>query len=450
MSFSLKKLNPWYWIHKILPRTLFARSLLIIVVPVLLLQIVVMSVFVDNHWRKITSRLAFGVAGEIAVISDEIETGIDDPRLETLTRYAAQNLDLLITYEKEAVLKPEIITQGAWESFTAEALSKALQEQVGRPFSLSTSPDDNWVNVGIQLNGGVLRVLALERRLFSTSAYIFLFWLGGSSVILFTIAAIFMRNQIRPIRRLAIAAERMGTGREISSFKPEGAREVRAAGRAFLDMHGRITRQIEQRTAMLAGISHDLRTPLTRLKLGLSFFEESEDIRNLKQDVNDMERMVNSYLDFVRGDEREMTTLITISELVAKIIGKGRSQGTKITYKEDEVITLTARPLAMERCLSNLIGNAEKFAKKVEIEAKKHDGAILITIDDDGPGIPEELYEDVFKPFFRVDNSRNISSGGGVGLGLPIARDIIHTHGGHITLDKSPLGGLRILIDLPQ
>lgn len=449
MTFELKKLNPWYWIHKIMPRTLFARSLLIIVIPVLLMQVVAMSVFVDNHWRKITSRLAFGVAGEIAIMAEEIEGNVSSERLETLTKYAAQNLDLLVTFEKGAVLKPEMVSEGTWEPFTARALSRALEEQVRRPFSLSTSPDDNWVNVGIQLNGGVLRVLALERRLFSSSAYIFLFWLGGSSIILFSIAVIFMRNQIRPIRRLALAAERMGTGREILLFKPEGAREVRQAGKAFLEMHERITRQIEQRTAMLAGISHDLRTPLTRMKLALSFLGEGEDVKALKQDVDDMERMVDSYLDFVRGEEREMGEPISLTSLVGKIVEKVRHQGSEIIFNQAEEIEIVARPLALERCLTNIIGNAEKFSNKIEISIEKHNGYCLIVVDDNGPGIPPELHEDVFKPFFRVDNSRNISTGG-VGLGLPIVKDIVHAHGGHITLDKSPLGGLRVKIDLPQ
>ncbi|HNS45574.1 MAG TPA: ATP-binding protein [Alphaproteobacteria bacterium] len=445
----MKKLNPWYWIHKILPRTLFARSLLIIVIPVLLMEIVVMSVFVDNHWRKITSRLAFGVAGEIAIMADEIEGGVTDKRLEKLTNYAAQNLDLLITYEKGETLKPEIVFEGTWEPFTAMALSKALSEQVRRPFSLSTSPDDKWVNVGIQLDGGVLRILALERRLFSSSAYIFLLWLGGSSVILFSIAVIFMRNQIRPIRRLALAAERMGTGREILSFKPEGAREVRAAGRAFLEMHERITRQIEQRTAMLAGISHDLRTPLTRMKLGLSFLDGGDDVKALKQDVTDMERMIDSYLDFVRGEEREMGEPIFLTSLITKIVEKTRRHGTEIEFIGEEDIRIVARPLALERCLSNVIGNAEKFGSGIKITIEKQTGSIAINIDDNGPGIPPELYEEVFKPFYRVDNSRNTTTGG-VGLGLPIVKDIVHAHGGHITLDKSPMGGLRVRIELPQ
>ncbi len=448
MKLELKYFNPWYWIHKILPRTLFARSLLIIVTPVLLLQIVSMSVFVDNHWRKVTSRLAFGVAGEIAIIAEEIEKGADEKRLNQLSNYAAQSLDLLVTFEPNETMTPEIVTHGTWEPFTVRALSKALKEQVRRPYSLSLSPDDDWVNIGIQLDNGVLRVLALERRLFSSSAYIFLLWLGGSSIILFTIAVAFMRNQIRPIRKLALAAERMGTGKEIISFKPEGAREVRQAGRAFMDMHERITRQIEQRTTMLAGISHDLRTPLTRLKLGLSFLGESEDIKALQQDVTDMERMVNSYLDFVRGEGEEEAVTINFVDLLRKITDIAKRHGTDITLSAPDDIVMTVRPLAMERCLSNIVGNAEKFATKILVNLNVEGQVASLKIEDNGPGVAEDKFEDIFKPFFKVDASRSKSSGG-VGLGLSIARDIIHVHGGHITPCKSSMGGLCLNISLP-
>ena len=265
---GIRYVNPFYWIKKITPRTLFARSLLIIVVPVLLLQLIVTIVFVDNHWRKVTSRMAFAVAGEITVMADMMGNDFNPTLFANLKIIGERRLNLLITASPGEVLKPGLKTSGAWEPFTAEALSEQLK-MLNRPFSVSFGPDDKWAEIGVQMPWGVLNVYALERRLFSTSAYIFLLWTLGSSLILFSIAVMFMRNQIRPIHRLAIAAERLGTGREIPNFKPEGAREVRSAARAFLNMHERIKRQMEQRTAMLAGISHDLRTPLTRLKLGL-------------------------------------------------------------------------------------------------------------------------------------------------------------------------------------
>lgn len=441
-----------YWLRKILPRTLFARSLLIIVIPVLLLQIVATWVFIDNHWSKVTSRLAYGVAGEVAVLAQEMLNGADQHRMLTMARYSAQSLDMLITFEPGRKLKPGIHVSGTWEKFTVDALSKAMKNQVRRPFSLSFGPHDDWVNIGVQLPNGVLRAFALERRLFSSSAYIFLIWLGGSSVIFMTIAIVFMRNQIRPIRKLAFAAERLGLGRDISAFKPEGAKEVRQAGRAFLDMQERISRQIEQRTAMLAGISHDLRTPLTRLKLGLSMLGESADIEDLKGDVQDMERMINSYLDFVRGEGRENTERVDLSRLIAKVADTTARHGRQVYIRTEGDLNISLRPLAFERCLQNLLSNAEKYGTTIWISAsRQNDGErdeILLIVEDDGIGLDPALYEEVFKPFYRVDASRNVQTGG-VGLGLPIVRDIVHAHGGRIHLEKSMRGGLAAVITLP-
>lgn len=489
MNFRWTWLNPWHWVRKILPRTLLMRSLLIITLPILLLQIVVMSVFVDNHWRKITSRLAFSVAGEVAIFADELDsantTHVDQQKLDVIANYAAQNLDLLVSFEENARINPEVNTRGAWEKFTVAALSKAIREQVRRPYSLSVSDADDWVNIGIQLDNGVLRVLALDRRLFSSSAYIFLFWVWGSSLILLTIAIVFMRNQIKPIKRLAWAAEHMGMGREIMPFKPEGAREVRQAGKAFLEMHDRITRQIEQRTIMLAGISHDLRTPLTRLKLGLSLMGtkandmrtgsagESEEIAALEQDIVDMERMINSYLDFVRlENQSEQSESFDMAQLLQKLCEQARrqaqSQNKSLEILEDipQSIDFYGRPLSLERAIANVIGNAlkygtivsvratEKVAQKQEQKSDQIGGKkyVRIEIEDNGIGIPHDKYDDVFKPFFRLDPARSVArsaNGGGVGLGLCITRDIIHRHGGTIELAGAEGGGLRVILSLP-
>lgn len=256
-----------------------------------------------------------------------------------------------------------------------------------------------------------------------------------------------MRNQIRPIHRLAVAAERLGMGREIPYFKPEGAREVRSAGRAFLNMYERIRRQIEQRTTMLAGISHDLRTPLTRLKLGLSMLPEGSDVEALKGDVNDMDRMINSYLEFVRGEGKETIVRMDLKELVNKIATTTLRHGKQI--KTDiEDLNIPLRPVAFERALQNLVSNAEKYAEKIWISAKREGEDIIIHVEDNGIGLPDDLMEEVFKPFYRADSSRN-SATGGVGLGLPIARDIIHSHGGQLWLEKSEKGGLKAVISLP-
>jgi two-component system, OmpR family, osmolarity sensor histidine kinase EnvZ len=444
----LRYLNPWFWMRKTLPRTLFARSLLIIVVPALLVQIVTTIVFVDNHWRKVSSRLAFALAGEISIMVQEMEEGRDRARFEDLKRYASQSLDLLVTFEPNRELIPGIETSGTWEPFTAEALSHALEQQVRKPYSIALDPDDEWINIGIQMDQGILRVFALERRIFSSSAYIFLMWLVGSSIILFAIAVIFMRNQIRPILRLAVAAERFGVGRDIAHFKPEGAREVRTAARAFLDMHERIKRQMEQRTAMLAGISHDLRTPLTRMKLALAIMPENDDTHALKSDVSDMERMINSYLDFVRGEEKESAQRVDLVNIFDKFMHTVQRSGKNMTVKFDGDTSIIVRPIAFERALQNIVSNAEKYGDMIDVSIVNHGDLMDIVIDDDGPGLDEKYYDDVFKPFFRVDASRSIDSGS-VGLGLPIAQDIILAHGGRIWLDQSPSGGLRACIQLP-
>lgn len=448
MKFKLKYLNPWHWIRKILPRTLFARSLLIIVVPVVIFQIIVTTVFVDNHWRKVTSRMAFAVAGEISILADMMGDKYDPALLANLKILGERKLDLIITAEPGRIIAPGVQTSGTWEPLSVEALSYQLEKYVARPFYLSFGPDDKWADISIQMPWGVFRVYVLERRLFSTSAYIFLMWMIGSSLVLFTVAVIFMRNQIRPIHRLAIAAERLGMGREIPNFKPEGAREVRSAARAFLSMHERIRRQMEQRTTMLAGISHDLRTPLTRLKLGLSMLPEGSDTEALKGDVNDMERMINSYLEFVRGEGREPVSRVNLKELVEKAAATTRRHGKEIETNLGEDLYLSLRPVAFERVLQNLLSNAEKHADKIWIEASREDDEITILIEDNGHGLSENLLEEVFKPFYRADTSRNASTGG-VGLGLPIARDIIHSHGGQLWLEKSKHGGLKAVMQLP-
>ncbi len=448
MKFRFKYLNPWYWMRKILPRTLFARSLLIIVVPVLLFQVVVTIVFVDNHWRKVTSRMAFAVAGEIGIFADMMGDQYDPNLLASLRILGEKKLDLIITAEPGRKITPGVETSGTWEPLSAEALSYQLEKYVARPFYLSFGPEDKWADISIQMPWGVFHVYVLERRLFSTSAYIFLLWMIGSSLILFTIAVIFMRNQIRPIHRLAIAAERLGMGRDIPTFKPEGAREVRSAARAFISMHERIRRQIEQRTTMLAGISHDLRTPLTRLKLGLSMLPEGQDAEALKSDVNDMERMINSYLEFVRGEGRENVERIDLKDLISKQALTAQRHGKIVETDLAGDLYISLRPIAFERVLQNLISNAEKYADKIWIEAARENDEIIISIEDNGTGLAENLREEVFKPFFRADTSRN-STTGGVGLGLPIARDIVHSHGGQLWLEESRHGGVRAVINLP-
>lgn len=434
-------------IKTFLPRTLMGRSLMILTVPVLLIQVIATYIFFDRHWSKMTDRLSYAVAGEIAMIADQAESSPGSDAVDDLSGHAARALDLLVSFEDGKTLEGDKDAERL--SSLAAQLGEALRNQVRRPYAIDVDMHEKWINVSIQERNGVLHVSVPQRRLFSSSGYIFLLWMIGVSIVLLAIAILFMRNQIRPIRRLSVAAERFGRGLDIpASFKPEGAYEVRQAARAFLDMHERIRRQIQQRTSMLAGVSHDLRTPLTRMKLQAAMMEKSADVEALKSDIADMERMIDAYLDFARGAGGEVAVRVDMKEMLERIVAASRRLGAEIDLSTEGDLSLPLRPVAFERCLNNIVGNARKYAKHIWIYASRVDGHIGITVDDDGPGIPGDKFEEMFKPFVRGEPSRNPSTGG-VGLGLPIAQDIVHSHGGRIWLDKSLRGGLRVCIELP-
>lgn len=441
-------------LKQFMPRTIFGRSLLILIMPVLLLQAITTYIFFDRHWEKMTSRLAFAVAGETAIMAAVLEGDNSNESFSNLARYASQHLDLLISYAPGQVLEQQSYPTHPidWRRMMmAKALTAELGAKVRRPFLIDIDGEEKWVDVRVQLNDGVLLVSMPQRRLFSSSSYIVILWMIGSSVILLTIAILFMRNQIRPIRRLAVAAERFGRGLDVpSSFKPEGAREVRQAAQAFLDMHERVRRQITQRAAMLAGVSHDLRTPLTRMKLQVAMMPPTGDTEALKQDIVDMEHMINAYLDFAKGESGEQPVRTDLRQVLDRVVMGARRQGADITLQMARDISLQLRPLAFERCLTNIVNNARKYAKNIWVEARHMDDGehIEVVVDDNGPGIPADQLEEVFKPFVRVDTSRNMATGG-VGLGLPIAREVVHAHGGRIWLEASPKGGVRAIIQLP-
>ncbi len=433
-----------------LPRTLMGRSLMILITPVLLIQMIATFVFFDRHWSKMTTRLAYSVAGEIAMIASALEDDPTPAKLETVIGYAAQHLDLLVGFQSGAILekKDNDYRPDAWKSHMAQTLTQQLERNLHRPFFLFLDKGEKWIEVDVQLSGGVLSIIMPQRRLFSSSGYIFLLWMIGSSLVLLAVAILFMRNQIRPIRKLAAAAERFGKGRDVAYFKPEGAKEVRQAGEAFLDMHKRIRRQIEQRTTMLAGVSHDLRTPLTRLKLQLAMLPEADDVRAMRGDIQEMEKMIEGYLDFVRGEGDEQAEPANLKDIIEKITNAARRQDLDIQSFVAQDVTLMVRPMAFERALMNIIGNAGQYADHIWLAASLEGKYVFITIEDDGPGIPEDKYEEVFRPFYRVEASRNAETGG-VGLGLPIALEIVHGHGGKIELGKSAHGGLKVVIRLP-
>ena len=435
-------------IKRFLPRTLFGRSLLILVIPVFLIQVVTAVIFMDGHWEKITARLANAVAGEIAVISGQ--TIEDREALDSLRSLAKNNLSLDIHYHDNAVLS-QFDEKAAVFSTVKKTLHEALSEKLRQPYMVTIDVPLKMLTIYIQKETGVLAVSVPQSRLFSSSGYVFLLWMTGISILLLAVAILFMRNQIRPIRRLAVATDRFGKGRPIpATFKPEGAHEVRQAAAAFIGMHDRIKKQIQQRTAMLAGVSHDLRTPLTRMKLQVSMLPESTDIEDLKQDIRDMERMIDSYLEFARTETEEEYEVIDPQEMLKRIIGKLDPAQNLIAFSVEDykASSINVQPLALERAVENVIGNAVVYAEKVWVSLKKEKNNLLINVDDNGPGIENDMYEEVFKPFVRGEPSRNINTGG-VGLGLSIARDAVHKHGGDITLGPSNKGGLQVTIKIP-
>ncbi len=439
---------------KFLPQTLFFRSLLILIIPILLLQVITTYVFFDRHWSKTTSRLAYAVAGEIKLLSNYIEDAKSQDQIDKAISAVENNLDLLATYKKDETLIAENYAEPialSWESMIHATLAKELAETLQKPYSVNVDFQEKWVEVRIQMKDGVLNVSLPQRRLFSSTTYIFLLWVFAASMVLLVIAILFMRNQIRPIRRLAVAAERLGKGREVRNFKIEGANEVRQAGQAFLDMKTRIQRQVSQRTDMLAGVSHDLRTPLTRLKLQISMLGDSPDIYEMKKDVADMEKMIEGYLNFVRGQGKEKSKYINLASLLKEVITSVKRQGCDASLELNGLNPSTSlRSTAFKRAIMNIAGNATKFADFIWISLVQEDNEhIKIIIEDNGPGIAPEKYEEVFRPFYRIEESRNQNTGG-IGLGMPIAMDIIHAHGGEIWLEKSEKGGLAVHISLPD
>jgi two-component system osmolarity sensor histidine kinase EnvZ len=430
-------------IKRFLPRTLEGRTILILVVPVVIAQMITVYIFFERHFSTLSVELSRSVAGDVAMLIDATE-GAPDRRPQIFVS-AAATLDLSVEFEDSAVLPAEVVQH--WNPLIEPILATALEERVSRPFTIGAYGEDNWVEIRVQLPDGVLDVRSPQRRLFSYTAFVFIAWVVGASLLLTWIAWIFMHNQVRPIRRLALAAENFGKGRDTMRLKPAGALEVRQAASAFLVMRDRIRRQIAQRTEMLAGVSHDLRTPLTRMKLQLALLTDGEENEGLRADVVEMETMIDAYLAFARGEGGEAAQRTDLAQLLRDVVD-GLPGRENVALDAGDPIELTVRPMGMKRCLGNLIGNALRYGKQVRVAASWHQRIATIVIDDDGPGIPAESREDVFRPFFRLESSRNIATGG-VGLGLSIALDIAHSHGGEIALEDSPMGGLRVVLTLP-
>lgn len=436
-------------IKRYLPRSLLIRSLMILTLPVILILAISTYVFFDRHWERMTGRLATAVAGEVAFLAEQVKENPSQDSIEKLMRDSDAFMQLNLKYVEGGKIRPEPVSYIGRGHLIKQMLAPELKLRLKHPYRILVDTEEKWIQVQVQLDGGAMIVTSPERRLFSSSGYVFLLWMIGISTVLMVVAVLFMRNQIRPIKRLAIAADRFGKGRDVPFFKLEGAREVRQASRAFLGMRERINRQIQQRTAMLAGVSHDLRTPLTRMKLQTEMLEDSDDAKALKSDIDDMERMIDGYLQFARGEGDEAMERVDIMEIIRRLENNFTREGMDVSVESKfDSFDIFLRPLAFERCLTNILSNAQKYATSVVLSVKADEDYIFILVDDDGLGIDEDFHEDVFKPFFREDKSRNTKTGG-VGLGLPIAKDIVLAHGGDIRLDRSPQKGLRVIISMP-
>lgn len=438
--------------QKVMPRTLFARSLLILATPILLLQMIVAFVFFDRHWDAMSDKLVQGLAGEVDMLVERIDEAKTPAQIDGIVKQAQASLDLNVTIEEgvKDLPRPRLTFEKiSWFSI-AQKFERFLKKRMDKPFTILPHSTDKQFEIVVVIEGKrAVHIICPDRRLYSPTTYIFVLWLIGSAALLLGIAMVFMRNQIRPIMRLAVAAEKFGKGQDVPDFKPVGAHEVRQASRAFLEMKERLKRQMEQRTAMLSGVSHDLRTPLTRMKLQLAMAKEGPDTDNMRQDIDEMEKMIEGYLTFARGESDEAAEMTDLRSILERVIGKWKRQGNNVqeTLPEGRMM-IKVRPLAIERAVGNVISNACKYAKHVWISAYEQSEAFEIFVDDDGPGIAPALRDEVFKPFFRVEKSRNKKTGG-IGLGLSIAQDIVHAHGGEIFLEDSNRGGLRVVIRLP-
>jgi two-component system, OmpR family, osmolarity sensor histidine kinase EnvZ len=442
--------GPWdrfgRWVKSMMPKGLYARSLLIIIVPMVVLQSVVALLFLERHWNLVTNYLSAAVTQEISTLIDVYKTFPNDPDHAQLRRIAQDRLGLVVDFLPGTQLPPP----GPKPFFSQldEALSDDIRKQIGLPFWIDTVGRSSIVEIRIQLPDTVMRVFARRADVYDPNSWIFLVWMVATSLVVLAIAIAFLRNQIRPIVRLADAAEAFGKGREVPNFRPRGAREVRRAAAAFLEMKARVERAIEQRTTMLAGVSHDLRTILTRFKLELALLAEGPEIDAMKRDVDEMAAMLEAYLAFARGDMGEQSAPTDIVMLLDELKLDTERHGNRATVSFHGQPEVTVRPAAFKRCLANLVTNAGRFAKTVAITGHRDHRWLSVTVDDDGPGIPVSLREDVFKPFLRLDDARNQDEGG-TGLGLAIARDIARSHGGDITLGDSPVGGLRATVRVP-
>ncbi len=434
------------WADRHSPQTLFARALIILVVPMLLLQALSAWWFYTQRGDNVTNRLSVLLVRDLRMLISLRAQFPDEAHREWIVRTARQDLIVYISFKRGIVREfrpPEHF------DIVGRELQGALDADLKRPYYIDSNIGNEQALIEIQLSDGdVMEVIVPHLRLTFGSSFAYVLAQVGLAFVLFGLAIWFMRRELVPIEHLGVAAEALGKGRDVEVFFEGGTREVRGAAAAFRTMRNRLRRQIQQRTEMLAGVSHDLRTPLTRMKLSLALLPESPETKELADDVTDMERMIEGYLAFARGEGDEEPVEIDLSELLEEVAAAARRDNSDIAVTWQGDMQIVLRPVAIRRCLTNLVSNGLRHGTRVEVSASRGRNAIEINVDDDGPGIAPERREDVFRPFVRLDESRNADTGG-VGLGLTIARDIARTHGGDVMLATAPMGGLRVVVRLP-
>jgi two-component system osmolarity sensor histidine kinase EnvZ len=431
---------------KFTPKSLYTRFLLITLVPIIFIQLITTYIFYQNHWDNMTRNMAQSLSGEISLVVNGL-SNVEEAEQSYIFAAAKQYMNLTMEYVKDTKISQEVSSDSRFELFKFY-----LSDKIKLPYNLRQFDQSNMV-LEIQMGTDILSVKFSNKRLASPTTFIFFMWVIGSAIVFIVLAVLFLRGQVRSIVDLSRSAEQFGKGQDIGDFKPRGAREIRLAGVAFVEMRERIKRLIGTRTQMLAGVSHDLRTPLTRMKLELSMMEQNERVKALEEEVEEMHKMLEGYLGFAQLESNEevleTTENVNLHELFQKLIDKYKNFDGEFTNDIEQALSINVKPRYFKRALVNLLDNATRYANNIQVRARVLEtGGLEILIDDNGPGIAEDKVEEVFQPFFRIDESRNMSTGG-VGLGLTIARDIIHKHGGEIHLSKSHLGGLRAVIFLP-
>ena len=428
-----------------MPKGLYARALIIIIAPMVLLQSVVTFVFLERHWQTVTRRLSTVTVRDVGMLIELYNA--DQSQAEALERLAEQNLGLRIRFVPGEEL-PQVRSKPFFDLLDS-TLSDELTRQIGRPFWIDTVGRSDFVDIRVKLDDAMMHVIARRSQTYASNSHIFLVWMVGTSLVLLTVAILFLRNQIKPIVRLSEAADSFGKGRPPpADFRPRGAREVRQAAHAFIEMRNRIERHVEQRTVMLAGVSHDLRTVLTRFKLQLAMFEETPELEAMRADVDEMQAMLEDYMAFAKGDSGEEIVRTDIGEILSEVKSQAHTAKPIQVEIKDAPLVVPVRRHAFKRAVANLVNNAARFAERINVSAAKQNGALSVSVEDDGPGIPEDERDEVFRPFYRLDHARNQDSGS-TGLGLAIARDIARIHGGDIALSRSSLGGLKAVLKVP-